>query len=147
MKTNLHPEYFPDNTVLVYGANLAGRHGAGSAKVAKELWGAEYGKWGFSGKSYGIPTKDENLKTLPLDKIAEYVNEFVKFAEANPQYRYYFTAIGTGLAGYDMIEIARMLEYNTDLGICKADITLDPELSDTMWNVVVWDFEEAYSDA
>lgn len=38
---NITPE--PD-TIFVFGSNPEGRHGAGSAKVARELFGAVYGQ-------------------------------------------------------------------------------------------------------
>ena len=43
--------------VFVFGSNLAGRHGAGAAKFAREHHGAVYGQGvGFEGSSYAIAT-------------------------------------------------------------------------------------------
>lgn len=87
--------------IFVFGSNLAGRHGAGAAKHARLWYGAVYGNGkGFQGRSYAIPTKDENLKTLPLDSIENYVKEFLVFAKLNPNLKFGVTAIGCGLAGY-----------------------------------------------
>ena len=56
--------------VFVFGSNLAGRHGAGAAREAKLKHGAVYGRgYGHYGNSFAIPTKDGQLKTLPLDRI------------------------------------------------------------------------------
>jgi hypothetical protein len=47
----------PLNGIFVYGANTEGRHGMGAAKVAREKFGAIYGKTGLQGQSYGIIIK------------------------------------------------------------------------------------------
>lgn len=95
--------------IFVFGSNLAGRHGKGAALHAKRHHGAEYGVgWGPTGGSFAIPTKDENLRTLPLDEIHEYVAGFLVYALARPHLRFMVTAIGTGLAGYTHEQIAPM---------------------------------------
>jgi hypothetical protein len=51
-----------ENQVFVFGSNPEGRHGAGTAKIARIKFGAEYGNGrGIQGQSYALPTK--NLKT------------------------------------------------------------------------------------
>lgn len=93
--------------VLVVGSNLAGRHGAGAAKVAVESWGAKYGIGiGRTGNAYMIPTKDERLNALPLDDIAELVDAFIEYARANPDLTFLLTPVGTGLAPYKHEEMA-----------------------------------------
>lgn len=95
--------------VFVFGSNLAGRHGKGAAKTALEEYGAEYGEGvGFYGCSYAIPTKDERIQTLPLERIALYVEMFIHFAEEHSDIDFNVTAIGTGLAGYTAEQIAPM---------------------------------------
>jgi hypothetical protein len=96
-----------ENEILVYGANEAGRHGAGAAKQAIK-WGAKYGRYGYSGKTYGIPTKDSDIETLPLEAIAVHVRHFMDFAKLNPQLTFLVTQIGCGLAGYKPKQIAPM---------------------------------------
>jgi hypothetical protein len=50
----------PD-TVVVFGSNKAGRHGAGAALLACERFGAIYGNgYGRQGNSYAIPPKYVN---------------------------------------------------------------------------------------
>lgn len=93
--------------IFVFGSNLAGRHGRGAALHAREHHGAIYGQGvGRQGNSYAIPTKDERLKTLPIDEITRHVNAFLAYARAEPDDRFKVTAIGTGLAGYRHDEIA-----------------------------------------
>lgn len=97
--------------IFVFGANEAGKHGAGSAKEAVRKHGAIYGVGnGFQGRSYAIPTKDAKLKTLPLDKIKSYVEQFLGFADAHPELTFNVVAIGCGLAGYKPEDIAPMFK-------------------------------------
>ena len=102
-----------DDIIFVFGSNLAGRHGAGSALKALEF-GAKIGIGeGIQGKTYAIPTKDENLKTLPLSQINEYVHMFLKYAKAHPWLTFYVVEIGCGLAGYKPWQIAPMFSGHT----------------------------------
>jgi hypothetical protein len=97
----------PLTEIFVFGSNLAGRHGAGAAKFAVENHGAIYGQGiGLQGESYGIPTKDHNIQTLPLDRIQVYVQEFLEFATNHPELLFKVTAVGCGLAGYIPEQIA-----------------------------------------
>jgi hypothetical protein len=97
--------------VFVFGSNLAGRHGKGAAKDAVKLHGAIYGQGiGRQGNSYAIPTKDAYLNPLPLDKIEQYVEEFLVYAENHLDEEFQVTRIGCGLAGYTDDEIAPMFD-------------------------------------
>jgi hypothetical protein len=102
--THLEP-----NQIFVYGANSGGRHGAGAAKLALK-WGAKHGKAGLVGQTYGIPTKDKKIQTLPLDKIQLHVNDFLATAFSHPEYEFLVTAVGTGLAGYHAKDIAPLFK-------------------------------------
>ncbi len=87
--------------VFVFGSNLAGIHGAGAAKFAFENHGAIYRQGiGMQGNSYGIPTKDHSIRTLPLDLIKPFVLDFIEFARNHPELTFNVTRIGCGLAGY-----------------------------------------------
>jgi hypothetical protein len=55
-----------------------------------------------------IPTKDERLVTLPLERIAPYVRTFLDYAQAHPELEFMVTRIGCGLAGYSDDQIAPM---------------------------------------
>ena len=102
------------NEIFVFGSNEAGRHGRGAAFTAKK-WGARYGIGvGLSGQTYAIPTKDRNIKTLPLRKIKEYVETFLEFAKSKPELTFLVTNIGCGLAGYKESDIAPMFKNSTD---------------------------------
>lgn len=95
--------------IFVFGSNEAGRHGKGAALFARENHGAEYGvAVGRTGNAYAIPTKNQQLQTLPLAKIAKYVQKFIWYAERTPHLEYEVTRIGCGLAGYTDSDIAPM---------------------------------------
>ncbi len=95
--------------VFVFGSNLAGRHGKGAALFARQERGAIYGVGqGRTGNAYAIPTKDTNLRTLPLSEIARYVAVFLDYARRNPDLTFEVTRIGCGLAGYTDSDIAPM---------------------------------------
>lgn len=97
--------------IFVFGSNLAGRHGKGAALYARKNYGAVYGVGvGLTGSAYAIPTKDGKLRTLPLNRIKEYVDAFLDFAAQNPNLTFRVTAIGTGLAGYSHADIAPLFE-------------------------------------
>lgn len=97
--------HLESNQIFVYGANEAGIHGAGAAKLALK-WGAKMGWIGLQGQTYGIPTKDWNIRTLPLDKIQIYVNDFLSVAFSHTEYEFLVSKIGCGLAGYQVKDIA-----------------------------------------
>lgn len=87
--------------IFVFGSNLAGRHGAGSAKEAVKKYGAIYGKsYGPQGNSFAIPTKDAKLHTLSLESIKEFIDGFIHYANHHPELTFNIVAIGCGLAGY-----------------------------------------------
>lgn len=95
MKTyrgNITPE--PD-TIFVFGSNPEGRHGAGSAKVAREQFGAIYGRGeGLQGNAYAIPTKDlrvtENwgYRSISQDQIILSIKKMYKCAEEHPDKKF-----------------------------------------------------------
>ena len=69
-----------ENEIFVFGANQKFFNGLGSAKQAM-LYGPQFYKGPFVGQTYGICTKHNHIKTLPLNKIKEYVDKFLIFAK------------------------------------------------------------------
>lgn len=97
--------------IFVFGSNLAGRHGKGSALEAYKKHGAKYGVGeGRTGQSYAIPTKDIYLYTLPIDDIEVNIHKFLNYARNHPELNFNIVAIGCGLAGYKPEEIAPMFK-------------------------------------
>ena len=100
-----------ENEVFVFGSNLSGRHGKGAAKTALG-WGAKWGQAkGLQGKTYGIPTKDASIRrTLSIEEIKPFVDEFIEFAKSNENLIFLVTEIGCGLAGLKPKEIAPLFK-------------------------------------
>lgn len=49
-----------ENEIFVFGSNLAGSHGGGTARLAYSRFGAVWGQGvGLQGRSYAIPTMKE----------------------------------------------------------------------------------------
>ena len=95
--------------VFVFGSNLAGIHGAGSARHAHEFYGAQFGVGeGRTGDAYAIPTKDRDMKTLSLVRIRTAVDTFMLYAHRRPKLAFDVVKVGCGLAGYKDWQIAPM---------------------------------------
>lgn len=110
--------------IFVFGSNEAGRHGKGAALYAKQNYGAIQGQgFGAQGNSYAIPTKDNNIKTLPLHKIKPYVDVFLMYARLNMNLDFFITKIGCGLAGYQPKDIAPMFKNATTN--CRLPVEFD----------------------
>lgn len=91
-----------EDEVFVFGSNLAGAHAGGAARAALDHFGAEWGNGvGIQGQSYAIPTMHGGVP-----KIKPYVDDFIKYAEANPDKFFFVTRIGCGIAGFVDEEIA-----------------------------------------
>jgi hypothetical protein len=104
-----------DNEVFVFGSNLAGIHGAGAARVALDNYGAILGIGsGFMGNSYAIPTKDEDIETMSLEHIYPFIDAFIQFATSSPEFSFFVTGVGCGLAGYDPSDVAPMFHNAPD---------------------------------
>jgi len=106
-----------DNEIFVFGSNESGIHGAGAAKLAKTLWGAIYGKAeGIQGRCYAIPTKNKDIsKTLSVDQIQIYVDNFINFAKCYPTLIFLVTEIGCGLAGLTPKQVAPLFKNSVDI--------------------------------
>ncbi|MBI1340118.1 hypothetical protein GC169_07920 [bacterium] len=93
--------------IYVFGSNLAGFHAGGAARAAVDRFGAVTGvAEGPTGRAYAIPTKDQMIRTLPLERVAEGVARFLDHAAATPDRRYFVTRVGCGLAGFRDQDIA-----------------------------------------
>lgn len=96
-------------SIFVFGSNLKGYHGAGSAQHARLHYGAIMGQGeGLQGNSYAIPTKDENMNVLPLEVIAQHVQKFYDFVRSYTKemrlqektVSFNVVRVGCGYAGY-----------------------------------------------
>lgn len=92
-----------DGEIFVFGSNFQGRHMGGAARVAQEKYGAVWGIGeGLQGQSYAIPTMEG------LENLAPAVQRFTSFAKQHQELKFFVTAIGCGIAGYQAEEIAPM---------------------------------------
>ena len=95
MITSLKP-----NQIFVFGSNTQGRHGLGSAKTAKDKFGAKYGQAeGLQGQSYAIITKDLTKKEQPSrtpKQIKEQIHKLYEFARQNPDKEFLVAYSSTG---------------------------------------------------
>lgn len=108
------PDYITElkpNEIFVFGSNLAGMHGGGAAYVAMEYFGAIWGQGvGLQGQCYAIPTMQGGVET-----IKPYVDEFISFAKAHPEYTFFVTRIGCGIAGFSDEQIAPLFHDALDI--------------------------------
>lgn len=78
-----------EDTIFVFGSNPEGRHGAGSAKIAKEKFGAVYGIGvGLQGHSYALPTKDLRIpgtRSISEADIIKNIADLYKIARSMPE--------------------------------------------------------------
>lgn len=105
-----------DGEIFVFGSNLAGRHGKGSALTAREQFGAIYGQGeGLQGQSYGIPTKDgrpgtpplaDPAATLSLEDVKAGIERFLEFARSRPDLKFFVVRVGCSLAVHKDEDIA-----------------------------------------
>lgn len=99
------------NEIFVFGSNLAGSHGGGAARLAYDRFGAIWGQGvGLQGKSYGIPTMHGGVEV-----IKPYVDEFIEFAKQHPEYQFFVTKIGCGIAGFAIEEMAPLFQKAIDV--------------------------------
>jgi len=90
-----------ENEIFVFGSNLAGSHGGGAAKYAKDNFGAEEGVGeGFTGKCYAFPTLGTHLEMRKDSELKISVAKLYKACEVNSDKTFLLTAVGTGIAGY-----------------------------------------------
>ena len=99
------------NEIFVFGSNLAGYHGGGAARIARERFGAIWGQGvGMQGQCYAIPTMQGGVET-----IKPYVDEFIDFARNHTEYTFLVTRIACGIAGFSPREIAPLFAETIDV--------------------------------
>ena len=94
------------NEIFVFGSNLGGYHGGGTARIAMDRFGAVWGQGvGLQAQCYAIPTMQGGV-----DTIKPYVDEFIAFAEQHSEYKFLVTRIGCCIAGFADEEIAPLFQ-------------------------------------
>jgi hypothetical protein len=119
-----------EGEIFVFGSNTSGRHGAGAALHAKKNFGAIQGQGeGLQGHSYGLPTKNHYIETLPLEEIKKGIDRFYSFAMLHPELKFLVTEIGCGRANYKPDNIAMMFADASKLN--------NVYLPKSFWNILV----------
>lgn len=104
-------EALGENEIFVFGSNLQGMHQGGAARIARLKFGAVWGVGvGLQGQSYAIPTMHGGV-----DAIKPYVDQFIRMAALLPQFTFYVTRIGCGIAGFRDEDIAPLFSDALEL--------------------------------
>lgn len=105
------------NEIFVFGSNTQGRHGKGAALLAKQKFGAIYGKSeGLQGQSYGICTKDLTKSIHPSISISDIecqIGILYGYALGHPELTFYIAYNGKGvnLNAYTPLQMATMFSH------------------------------------
>ena len=90
-----------DKEGFVFGSNIHGMHGGGAARFAYEHFGAEWGVGeGITGQCYALPTMDGT------ESFRQAIARFIQCAKENPSLTFLVTAVGCGIAGYSVEQVA-----------------------------------------
>ena len=124
-------EELKENEIFVFGSNPEGRHGAGTAKIARDKFGAKYGVGrGMTGRCWALPTKNltagyyekstgivyekKGYKSISREQIIENIRELYEYASKNKEKTFYvaYTYNGFNLNGYTGDEMLDMFIEN-----------------------------------
>lgn len=88
--------------IFVFGSNALGMHEGGAARQAHEQFGAEWGIGeGLTGQCYAIPTLDEHMNRVHVQKLIRSIIRLKKCCEENLDKKFLLTKVGCGIAGFD----------------------------------------------
>ena len=63
----------------------------------------------MQGQSYAIPTLDKNMERINLTDLEHSIGRFYDYADEHPDLIFYLTKIGCGIAGYEVSDIATVV--------------------------------------
>ena len=116
--------------VFVFGSNLSGYHGSGSAKYALDHCGAiMYRGEGLQGDSYALPTVGKNIRKMSFVRVKKYIDNFLEYAKAHPEFEFKVTQVGCKRAGFTVEQIAPLFASASDN--CYFDTAWKDILGDT----------------
>jgi len=99
------------NEIFIFGSNLSGHHAGGAASYARKNFGAMQGiSTGRSGRTYAIPTLTQQYEKLSIEGIHYHIEEFISYAHLFPHMTFKVSAIGCGIAGFTVEEIAPLFQ-------------------------------------
>ena len=101
--------------IFVFGSNEAGLHLGGAARTALSF-GAIMGKGvGLQGRTYAIPTLTVDFERVSLIFLKREILNFINFTKEATNLIFFVTAIGTGIAGFSLNQIAPLFKEAKDL--------------------------------
>lgn len=101
-------ESLGENEIFVFGSNALGRHIDGAARTAKEKFGAQEGvAEGLTGRAYAFPTLDKEFNRVDIMDFTLSMVMFLLTVRRNPQFTFYLTKVGCGIAGWDVAEVRK----------------------------------------
>lgn len=96
-----------DNEIFVFGSNRLGKHIGGAARIAKDKFGAKEGIFeGITGRTYAIPTLDENFQKVRESELLFSLRKFLSVVVEDKENVYLLTKIGCGIAGWSVRQVA-----------------------------------------
>lgn len=99
------------NMIFVFGSNLSGIHGAGSALYAYRYRDAIWGVGeGVTGTCYALPTKGLQITPMDITEIKESINTFIKYSKIHKNQKFQITQVGCGLGGFRKENIAPLFK-------------------------------------
>lgn len=101
--------------IFVFGSNTRGLHYSGAALYAKNECGADMGVGeGLTGDSYALPTCSGPGTPSPRGDVRAACARFRRFAIDHPELDFLLTAVGCGIAGFCVDEVAEWLGHLPD---------------------------------
>jgi hypothetical protein len=95
--------------IFVFGCGMSDPYKDGTAAVAARYYGAMPGvPEGLNGNAYAIPFRSADGGLISARKMADHVNQFLKYARANPDQRFRVGRIGCARDGFSDRDIAPM---------------------------------------
>ena len=92
----------------MFGSNLSGHHLGGAARTAYTLSLCCMGaRSGLHRTNYAIPTMHGGIDIQP------YVEEFIRFAEKNPNLKF-FNMLGCGIAGLKIKKLTAFKKFTSE---------------------------------
>jgi hypothetical protein len=97
------------NEIFVAGTNMNGHHYGGAAAQANRDFGLKWGiAEGISGQSYAFPTLEREMTKRGIKALERSRDKLYETARALPEKTFLLTAVGTGIAGYGVTEMAEL---------------------------------------
>jgi hypothetical protein len=116
-----------EHEIFVFGSNLYGNHIGGSAKLAKDKFGAVEGVGeGLTKSSYAFPTLDKNMKKVSDGEFKNSIQKLINSANENTTKIFLVTKVGCGIAGFTEEKVKAM--FKTFKGKLSANLILPWEI-------------------